>query len=241
MSKPTYIQIFESLAEEIENGHYTPGDKLPSERDLSESLGVSRMTVRQAVEALARQGFVYRKQGSGTYVSEVKIEHHVNFLEGFYDTISKKGLMPGAVLLSSEQIPASKKIANLLELDVGRSLYYIHRLRTANEEPIALEHSYFSAERFPDLEQYNLVEQSLYGILREEYGIQLKYAEQTFEPVIANNYESEILSIELGAPLMLVRRIAFDKDDHPVEYAKDIYRGDRSRFAARSDLSVPAE
>lgn len=237
MSKPAYIQIFESLAEEIENGHYVPGDKLPSERELSQNLGVSRMTVRHAVEALAHQGFVYRKQGSGTYVSEVKIEHHVNILEGFYDTITKKGLMPGAVLLSVEKITASKKLATRLDVDVGRNLYYVHRLRTANEEPIALEHSYFSAERFPDLENFDLVSRSLYGILREEFGIKLSYAEQKFEPIIANNYESEILSIAVGSPLMLVRRRAYDKDGKPIEYAKDVYRGDRSRFIARSDLT----
>ncbi len=133
-----------------------------------------------------------------------------------------------------EQVPASKKLANIHRIDIGTPLHYIHRLRLANDEPIALEHSYFPVQCCPGIESHDLEGRSVYDILEEEYDISLKTAEQSFEPVVANEYEAEILCVQLGAPLMLVQRVAFDLEGTPIEYAKDVFRGDRSVFISKS-------
>ncbi len=241
MNKPSYIQIFESLTEQIENGTYKPGDKLPSERDLSKQLGVSRMTLREALDELDGHGMLDRRQGSGTYIAEPKLEQQVDVLVGFSEAMLQRGLKPGARLLSLEKAPASKQIAALLQLGIGQPLYYIHRLRTVNGEPMALEHSYFPAHICEGIEEYDLTSESIYALLEKEYGVTLEAAEHILEPVVANAYESEVLAVRPGAPLMLVRRIAFDAEGRPIEYAKDIYRGDRSRFVSRSRLRGKAQ
>ncbi len=234
MEKPKYVQIYESLVEEIETGRLKPGDRLPSERELSQQLGVSRMTVRQAVDTLANQGFVTRSHGSGTFVTEFKIDQEAGFLIGFHEAMIELGHKPGAKLLTFERQLANQKLAGLLKVDIGRPLYYIQRLRTVNEKPHALENTYLPEEFFPGIDEFDLIERSIYNIMEEEYGLQLDKAEQTWEPIIANEYVSEVLSVSIGAPLMLVHRISYRQDGQPVEYAKDIFRGDRSRFVSRS-------
>ena len=236
MDKPVYTRISESIINQIESGLLQPGDQLPSERKLSDQLGVSRMTVRQALDVLHREGIVERRQGSGTFIAEPKLEQQVDALVGFSESMRQKGLIPGAKLLELEKIPAHIKLAEKLNLNIGHPLYYIHRLRTANGEPIALENSYFPIERCPDIDRFDLTTLSIYTLLEEEYDIHLKMAENILEPIIANEYEADILQIEVGAPLMLVKRVAFDMDDTPIEYARDIYRGDRSHFVARTNL-----
>lgn len=234
MDKPTYLQIFESLYDQIESGHYKPGDQIPSERDLSQQLDVSRMTVRQALNSLVNQGLAYRRQGAGTFVANPKVEHHVDILISFKESMEQIGMSQKVKLLALDQIRANKKLANKLHINIGQLLYYIHRIRLHNEEPISLEHSYFPALICPHIEEFDLEKRSIYEILENEYGIQLDIADQYFEPVVANKYESEMLSVSLNAPLMLVSRVSYDVDGQAIEYGKDIYRGDKTRFVSKS-------
>lgn len=234
MKKPAYQQIFDSLLEQIEDGLFQPGSKLPSERALSRQLGVSRMTVRQALNALVQQGLAYRIQGSGTYVAEPKIEHHVDTLTSFSVSMSAHGLTPATKLLSIEKIRANKIFSEVLGLNVGQMIWHIHRLRIDREIPIGLEYSYFPLNLVPDLDQHDLEQRSIYEILETEYQIQISSALQSFEPVVSNEYEQGLLNVPLGSPLMMVSRISYDAENVAVEHGKDIYRGDKTRFVAKS-------
>ena len=234
MDKPTYLQIYESLYEQIGSGYYRPGDRLPSERDLSQQLGVSRMTVRHALDSLVNRGMAYRRQGAGTFVARPKVEHQVDILVSFKDSMEQSGMRHNMKLLSLERMRANKKLANRLGINIGQLLCYIHRLRMHNGDPISLEHSYFPSSICPKIEQFDLEKRSIYKILENEFGIQIEIADQYFEPVVANKYESEMLSVSLNAPLMLVSRISYDVDGQAIEYGKDIYRGDMTRFVSRS-------
>ena len=229
-SIPLYVQIAETLLDRIESGELRPGDRLPSERDLSKMLGVNRMTVRRALQVLESQGLLIRRRGDGTYVAEPKIERQAAKLVPFTKGMQRRGYTPDARVITFEQRPVEVSVASELGLPVSAPVYHIHRLRLINREPLLLERLTIPVHRFPELERHDLSNRSLYEIMETEYGVLVVRARQSLEPVIATEYEAELLGVQHGAPLMLERRLAFDQDDQPVEHGKDLYRGDRFRF-----------
>lgn len=229
-SLPLYVQIAESLLNRIESGDLAPGDRLPPERDLSERLGVNRMTVRRALRNLEDQGLLSRRQGDGTYVAEPKIERQASRLVSFTRGMRRRGLTPGTRLVSVELRPIEASLARSLRLPVGAPLHDILRLRLLNQEPVILERYLIPAARFPALERFDLEARSIYEILETEYGVPIRRARQSLEPVVAREFEAGLLRIRLGAPLMLERRTGFDPRGEPVEHGRDLYRGDRFRF-----------
>ena len=229
---PLYIQIAEGLLHRIESGELAPGDRLPAERALSEMLGVNRMTVRQALHLLATQGLLDRRQGAGTYVAEPKIERETGRLVPFSKGMQSKGYATGAKVIMLEQRTAELSISRQLNLPVSAAVYYGHRLRLLNQTPVMLEKFILPAPYFPDLERQDLENRSLYEILEREYGVIISQARQSLEAVNASEYEAKWLKVEPGASLMLEQRLSFDQNGRPVEYAKDLYRGDRFRFVA---------
>ena len=236
--QPIYLQIADSLAKRILSGELAVGERLPSERQLAEELGVSRMTVRQALLALRRSGLVQSRRGQGSFVSGPKLEQPVDILTGFSDNILAKGMKPGARVLSAEQRLASQSVARSLGLPVGEPVWRLHRLRLADNMPAALEISYFPARLFPDLNRHDLEGRSVYAILAEEYGVRLAWARQCLEPTVARPEEASLLGIPVGAPLMLVERTTFDETERIVEFAKDLYRGDCFRFVSCSKVAA---
>jgi len=230
ISIPLYIQIAEGLISQIESGELTPGDRLPAERELSEKLGVNRMTLRRALHVLEAQGVIVRKHGIGTYIAEPKIERRVDTVFRFTTGMQSRGYTPGTRLISLEPIFLDAALARQLALPVAAPAYQIRRLRTLNQEPVLLESYTIPAGRFPGLEVHDLESRSVYEVMESEYGISIALARQSFEPVVASAFEAELLGVRTGAPLMMEKRISFDKERCPVEYGKDLYRGDRFRF-----------
>lgn len=227
---PRYVQIVESLIGRIEAGELAPGDRLPSERELSSRLGVNRMTLRQALQVLKMRGLIVQRQGDGTYVAAPKIDRAAGRLWPFSTNMRDRGYAPRAHLILFERRPADAASADRLGLPARAPLYYSHRLRLIGEEPVVLEQFALPAERFPDLDRHDLARRSIYEIMETEYGVTIAHARQSLEPVVATPYESELLGVPPGAPLMLEQRVTFDRHAMPVEYGKDLYRGDRFRF-----------
>jgi GntR family transcriptional regulator len=227
---PLYVQIAEGLLDQIESGELPPGSRLPSERELSARLGVNRMTLRQALDVVSRQGLLDRRQGDGTYISEPKIERDANRLVPFTKGMRRQGYTTGAQVIMLEQRLASISVAAHLKLPVSTPVYYGHRLRCLNQIPVMLEKFALPVSRFPNLETQDLNHRSLYEVMEVEYGIVINRARQSLEAVPATAYEAEWLAVEPGAPLMLEERVGLDATSQPVEYAKDLYRGDRFRF-----------
>src|SRR5215213_9864899 len=230
-----YVQIEEELAERIRTGMLRPGDRIPPERELAEQMQVSRMTVRQALGRLADRGLLVRERGRGTFVSEPKLVQSLSRLNGFYDQMVSQGILPSSRLLSGEQILASAAVAQVLDLRIAEPLFKVVRLRLGGGVPLALETSFFPARLVPGLLDYDLERHSIYRLM-ERYDARPVRATQSLEPVPARDLEAEALEVPPGSPLMLVERIGWDTQDRPVEYAKDIYRGDRSRFVAELRL-----
>jgi GntR family transcriptional regulator len=230
-----YVQIEEELAERIRGGHLPPGARLPPERELAAQLGVSRMTVRQALGRLADRGLLVRERGRGTFVAAPKLVHSLSHLSGFYEQVRRQGLAPTSRLLRGEQVLASVAVAQVLAVRLGEPLYQVVRLRLGGGVPLALESSFFPAKLVPGLLALDLAGDSLYRLL-ERYDARPVRAIQSLEPVPARAEEAAALQIAVGSPVMLVERLAWDAQARAVEYAKDIYRGDRSRFVAELRL-----
>ena len=223
-------QIEDWLADEIAAGRLAPGDRLPTEQDLAAWLGVSRMTLRHALAELAQRGLVTRTVGrsGGTFVAAPKLEQDFTILAGFSEQLRRHGLVAGARVLAATEIPASQAASAALEISAGDPVYEVKRLRLADGQPILLEHSLFPARHCPGLLDYRL-DGSLYELLEEKYGQRPHRARESLEPVAAGVREAEALQIAEGAPLMLVERTAYARSGVPLEFARDLFRGDRTR------------
>jgi GntR family transcriptional regulator len=225
-----HAQIEDWLADAIAAGQLGPGDRLPSESELAAWLGVSRMTLRHALGELAQRGLVTRAVGrrGGTFVAEPKLEQDLTTLAGFSEQLRRHGKVAGARVLAAAQIPASRAAAVALELAEGDPVHDVRRIRLADSRPIVIEHSQFPARLFPDLLDRRL-DGSLYDLLDASYGLRPHRARESLEPVVAGVREAEALEVDEGSPLMLVERTAYAADGRPVEYARDLFRGDRTR------------
>jgi GntR family transcriptional regulator len=233
-----HAQIEDWLAGAIAIGQLGPGDRLPTEHDLAAWLGVSRMTLRHALGELARRGLVTRTVGrhGGTFVAEPKLEQDLTTLAGFSEQLRRHGMVAGARVLTAQRRPASPAAATALELGEGDPVHEVRRIRLADGRPIALEHSLFPEAPFPDLLGCELGG-SLYELLEVKYGLRPHRAKEILEPVTAGPREAEVLEVPEGAALMLVERTAYAKSGQPLEFARDLFRGDRTRLVMwTSDL-----
>lgn len=227
---PLYIQIADTLLGQIETGVMPPGHRLPSERELGQTLGVSRTTIRQALQVLDARGLLFRRQGQGTYIAGPRIERQAGKLVPFTLSMQRRGYLTEARLVALEKAPAEAAVAAELGLAVSAPIYFICRVRMVNREPVLLERLSVPAELFAGLETHNLAKRSLYEVMETEYRIRVSKARQSLEPVVATEYEAGLLAIHPGSPLMLERRLAFDEDGRAVEHGRDLFRGDRFRF-----------
>lgn len=237
--QPVHVQIERWLTDLIGRGELVPGDRLPREDELASLLGVSRMTLRQALATLESHGIVVKKTGraGGTFVTEPRIECDLTGLAGFTEQMRRAHVRPGAKIISAETVPAPAAVASALAMDRGGPVHKVIRVRTARRKPLALERSYFPFEPFPDLLRHGLTG-SIYELLTRQYGQQPHTANETLEPVIARVEEAELLEIAENSPLMLIERTAFTAAGLAVEYARDLFRPDRVRISFRTGIGL---
>ncbi len=225
-----HAQIEDWLASEIAVGALMAGDRLPTEQDLAAWFGVSRMTLRHALAELARRGLVTRMVGrrGGTFVAAPKLEQDLTTLAGFSEQLRRHGMVAGARVLSARLRRPGPAALAALAISEGEQVYEIRRVRLADGKPIVLEHSLFPAARFPGMLDFRL-DGSLYELLEVRYRLRPHRARESLESVTAGVREAEALEVDLGAPLMLVERTAYTRSGEPVEFARDLFRGDRTR------------
>ena len=231
---PLYYQLAERLREQMQVGELQAGDQLPSERELSESMGVSRMTARQALAYLIRAGLLVVKPGIGTFVAEPKLTHDVLHLFGFSEETARQGSLVTSTVLEQAIVKPPMRVVDALQLAREANTVKIVRLRQANHIPLLLETSFISARLCPGLEHADLAVNSLYALLEQTYGLHLQQAHQTFEATLANSYEQQLFNLPAGAAMLLAEGIAYSDGQQPVEYFKAIYRGDRFKFTLES-------
>lgn len=231
--KPLYHQLTENLRALIEDS-LKPDEKLPSENDLIVQYNVSRNTVRMALDALTKQGLIYRIQGKGSYVAPERMRYGLVYLTGFTEEMRRRGLNPSSRILSFERRPANAKEMKKLELSQPKDVFVIERLRMANEKPMALSISCIPTTFCENLDQEDLSRGSLYSLLEDRLGYKISHADETLKPTLASEYEAEVLEIKVNSPLLLVEGITRLEGGTPVEYFKLIYRGDKYEFSVQA-------
>jgi GntR family transcriptional regulator len=213
-----YARIVAQIEQGIADGTLAPGERLPPERELAAAHGVSRMTVRQALQTLESRGLLRRSIGrsGGSFVAQPKLERDLGTFSGLSEQLRRQGVAAGARVVSAHEEDGSVVIV---------------RVRLADGEPFALERSSFPADRFSGLLDLDLTG-SLYDLLAEQFDAAPVRAVERIEPVLADADEADALGLPVGAPLMLVDRTAYDEAGLVVETARDVFRGDRTRIVA---------
>lgn len=227
---PVYIQIKDILIEKINSGELKSGSQLPSEREISETYKISRMTARSALTQLVDLGYAYRVKGKGTFVRFPNLERDFVKLSGFSQMLSSKGIKPSNKIVKSGIIEADKKVASLLETTIGTKVYEIVRVRYGDNIPLALEYSYLPVALFDNLLQYDFENNSLYKVIEDIYKYKLKFSKQWIKITTLYKNEARMLDVTEHTPAFLLESISYDMDERVVEATRSLNIGDRTTF-----------
>ena len=228
---PLFVHIKETLRKQILDGRYSVHDKLPSERELIESFNVSRITVRQALAELQREGLVFKINGKGTFVSKPKAALDLSKLRGFGEAMSSMGYESFARVLSIKDELASNSVSTNLNLPAGSVTMAIQRLRYLNREPISLDITYFPPELGKIIAAADLEQRDILSVLENECDVTLENAKVCIESQLCDDYLSRHLQIEAGGPILHIERTLFNTEHKPVLYENLFYRGDVFRYS----------
>jgi GntR family transcriptional regulator len=231
---PLYFQLAAWIRAQIQAGALEAGQQLPAERDLARDAGISRMTARQALAELVHGGDIVVRHGIGTFVAMPKLTHDAVHLLGFTEEMEGLGGDVSSRVLECVVMLPPPEVRAALHLGDDGQVIRIVRLRSTGAAPLLLETSYVPHARCPGLEEEDLERQSLYRILEQRFGLPLHDARQTIEATAANAYESDLLGVDEGAPMLLLRGVASTAGGEPIEWFKAIYRADRVRIAVES-------
>jgi len=227
---PLYQQIYDIWKRKIETGELKPADRIPTDRELCDLYGVSQITVRQAIQMLVNEGLLVRRPRTGTHVAQRKFSQQLIQLTSFSEDMRSRGLRPGGRLIRAVEEPADAVAADKLRIDLSEPVVRIERLRTADDEPIAIEVFRTPSSLCPGLPEEDLEGKSLYDVLIRSYGVDLAWAEQSFESTLASSAQASLLGIKRGMPVLGVERLTFNSSRQPVEYTTSVYRGDRYKL-----------
>jgi GntR family transcriptional regulator len=226
---PIYYQISEYFRELISQVELKPGDKLPPEQELCEIFKVSRMTVRKALDILARDGLVSRENGKGTFVQKKRYVENLLMVTSFDNTIKSQDSLASAKLLEIQKVPANEQLAKKLKIQPDTEVYQIARIRYADSTPIGLQTYYLPVAFCRGLHEQDLT-QSIQALLTEKYGYQFVKVQTWFEAVPANEFQANCLEVSEKFPLLKKRVILFHSDGRPIEYLRVLYRSDLYNF-----------
>lgn len=227
---PYYEQLAELLRREIgERQTHGESYQLPSENELAERHGLSRATVRHALDVLEREGWVYRQKGVGSFAAVRRVEQELTLLASTTEVMRQRGWPLVTRVISLNRIPAPPHVAHPLELEPGADVYELCRLRIVDEVPLSLQTAYLPALLCPRLEENDL-SGSLYRLLESRYGLRLWTGRETLRACGATPSQARLLQVREGAAVMYAERITYAADGRPVEYLEAIWRGDRYDF-----------
>ncbi|MGP3777248.1 GntR family transcriptional regulator [Halanaerobium saccharolyticum] len=232
---PLYYQLKESILNAVKAEEFEVGERLPSERELAEYHNISRMTVKKAVDILVDNGYLIRKQGSGTFVTDYQQSYSISPLLSFSKEMEKKGLNYTTKILSYTDISDSKA-AEKMNLKAETKLLKLERLRLIENKPFLLENTYLAFNDFKDLKKEELENSSLFKILKDKYDIQLSNAEAEVEAVIFDAGIADKMQVKEGMLGLYFEQISKDENSEIIEYTSAYYRNDNYKFKFTFDL-----
>lgn len=227
MEQPIYRRIADALESDIASGGLRAGDKVPSERALAQKLNVSRMTVRQALRHLGDRGLLETRTGQGTFVGSARIRQRLSTLTGFTEEMAWQGRQTSSLILYSETTAPDTDCRKALQLSRDERVHRLIRVRLVEDAPVAHECTEIPAAFAPSLlDLADYARHSLYGVLREQFGIRPTTAEQTLAAGSADAAVASHLQLGSGSSVLKLTRLTFDREATPFEYVRSVYRGD---------------
>ena len=236
---PLYQQVHDAIAEHIAAGRWPPGQRLPSERRLCETFGISRVTVRRALTTLVEEGLLEVAAGRGWFVAAGPLSEPPNLLLSFTAMARARGLEPSAVVRAHTVRAASMDEAETLGVAPGAEVMHLERVRLLDGIPVAVDRSVVPLVRCPALARADFTTASLYEVLREHAGLVPSFADTTVEAVAAGDEIASLLDLASAWPVLVTTQTTFDQHQRPLEASRIVYRGDRYRFRARLAVTRP--
>jgi DNA-binding GntR family transcriptional regulator len=224
---PLYFQVARQIESAIERGELRPGQRLDNEIDLADRFGLSRPTLRKAIEELVAKGLLVRKRGVGTQVVQGQLQRPVE-LSSLFDDLSKNHQRPTTNVLSCATVPADDSVADALSVEVGEPVLAIERVRFARDEQLAILHNWLPTG-LCDLTSDALSQRGLYELMRAS-GVHMRIANQRIGAAPATLAQSRLLRVRKGAALLTLERRTYDDTGRPVELGRHVYRADTYTF-----------
>lgn len=228
MSSPIYIKIHNEIRQNIESGKWAVGDRIPAERELAEQFGVSRMTLRQAIQTLVDEGLLERHIGSGTFVARKKVQEKMSGVTSFTDLTESQGKKPSSKTVSYVIATPSLSEQEKLKLPKGEKVLRMERIRYADDVPICFEVATVPYDLVKNFKKSQIT-QSLYRTL-EENGMMMGHAQQIVSAIVASEKIAEYLGTKRGAAILRLRQVSQLRDGRPFEYVRTQYAGERFEF-----------
>jgi GntR family transcriptional regulator len=230
---PKYYLVKQKIVEMINNEEIGPDGLVPSERELMGIFGISRITVKKAIDDLVNEGYLYRIQGKGTFVKNETLDQDLISITSCTEDIVKLGMTPSKRLLTSEVIEADKTMARKLQLGQGDKVFKVKRVYYADNDPVNLTTAYLPCKLFPMIDTYNFGIDSIYNILETKYNTKITKAIRTIEAVLAVDEVARELRMKESDPVLLFKAVTYgmvNGRELPVESFKSFYRSDKFKF-----------
>jgi GntR family transcriptional regulator len=231
---PKYYVLKKELIDRIEKNEFKSDEQIPSERDLIQAYGFSRITVRKAIDELVNEGYLYKVHGKGTFVKDNVVQQDIVQLNSITHDILQMGKKPSRKVLRLKEGKAYEKRALELQIDMEENIVIVDRIHYADDEPINRTIDYLPAKLFPGMINHDLEHQSLFNTIEKEYGIKITKATRTIEAINADEEVASMLGVKKGIPILLFRGITYgliDGKEIPIESYKSYYRSDNRRFS----------
>ncbi|MFH5881348.1 MAG: GntR family transcriptional regulator [Candidatus Izemoplasmataceae bacterium] len=229
MKTPIYQVIENDLKNKIKRGELAQGDMIPSENELKDMYGISRMTVRQALNNLVNEGYIYRHKGKGTFVGTTKIEKKIQGLHSFTEQMKSMNRTVSNRLVSLDVIPADDEVAAKLFINKGDEVYCIKRVRYGDDIPVLYEELHVPKRIMKEVTE-EMINGSFYHYLEHVLKLKLQYAIQSIEAKLPSTIIAQELGITKQSPVLFITLNTFLDSGRPIEYAKAYYRADQYRF-----------
>jgi DNA-binding GntR family transcriptional regulator len=226
-------QIADAIRDEIRSGAWPPQFRLPAEPELAESLRVSRGTLRKSLQTLLDEGMLTRVQGRGTFVAPSGIEQSIGQeLLSLAEGLERGGVMFETRVISAQIEPAPERVAGLIGLRAGDPVFYMRRVRSIGGSPVAYLVNYVPAASCPGIELQDFSVKTLFGVLENDYGLEISVGRRTFEAQAAFGVAAQTLEVPVGTPVLYLEQVVYLGDGRPVEYSDVWIRGDRLRLTS---------
>jgi GntR family transcriptional regulator len=224
---PLYQQLYEILHRKVLLKDWKPGDRLPTESELVQEYGVSRITVRTVLDMLVKERLIYRQAGRGTFVAHTTLEQGLAQIISFTEDMQRRGFTVSTQVLFTGLMAAPADMAERLDIAPGEELAHVKRLRRADGEPMCIEDSYFVHRYCRGILEHDFSKVSLREIKVRKYGIRWTHAKQTIQALNAPQEMAQLLGIRRGGALLFFERVSFSQDNVPMEFLRAYYRADR--------------